>query len=289
MKAATGLRQIGKGLSNLWRHKGSTVAAFVTVTIALVVLGFFALTWLNVLTLTSSLLNNLEIRAFLVKNQRVNQIETLPGITQFTFITPEMAMKEMTDSYPLYGEYFQGILTDNPLQASYALKAEDSQLIPEIVEKLKAMPEVDEVIYGGQATDTLLNLQRFIGGFGFLLFFILTTAILLVVANTLRLSFAIRKPEILLEKLLGASPLYIVGPFLWEGTVLGFLSSVAALLIILTSYNSFASWAAQAMPYLPFRTLESVRYGLITAGLILGTTMGLIGSIWGVRRYWPKE
>ena len=44
MKAATGLRQIGKGLSNLWRHKGSTVAAFVTVTIALVVLGFFALT-----------------------------------------------------------------------------------------------------------------------------------------------------------------------------------------------------------------------------------------------------
>ncbi|MDD2430573.1 MAG: permease-like cell division protein FtsX [Firmicutes bacterium] len=289
MKASTGLKQIGKGISNLWRHKGSTIAAFITVTIALIVLGFFALTWLNLLNLTSSLLNNLEIRAFLVKNEPVGKIETLSGVAKYTFITPEIAMKDMAESYPLYGDYFESVITDNPLQASYALKVEDTQLIPEIVKKLEAMPEIDEVVYGGQATDSLVNLQRVVGGFGFLLFFILVAAILLVVANTLRLSFAIRKPEILLEKLLGASPLYIVGPFLWEGTILGFFSSIVAILVILSSYNSFTSWAAQTMPYLPFRSLASIRFGLITIGIVLGILMGFIGSVWGVRRYWPKE
>lgn len=289
MRFSTGLKHVGKGINNLWRHKGSTVAAFITVTIALIVLGFFALTWLNLLNLTSSLLDNLDIRVFLVKNEPVKKIETLAGVNEVTYISPEMAMSEMTASYPVYGDYFSDVLKENPLQASYSLKVEDAQLIPEIVENLEMMSEVDEVIYGGQATDSLLNLQKIVGGFGLLLFFILVAAILLVVANTLRLSFAMRKPEILLEKLLGASPLYIVGPFLWEGTILGLLSAIVAVAIIIASYNSFATWAFTALPYLPFRSLTSLKAGLIGVGTFLGTIMGFIGSVWGVRRYWPKE
>lgn len=289
MKIATGFKQIGKGVSNLWRHKGSTVAAFISITIALIVLGFFALTWVNLLNFTSSLLDNLDIRVFLVQTGTVKKIESLPGIAKYEYITPDKALTMMTESYQLKGDHLKNVLADNPLQASYSLKAKDSQLIPDIVKTLEEMPEVDEVIYGGQTADSLIKLQRIVGGFGVLLFFVLVVAILLIVANTLRLSFSVRKPEIALEKLLGASPLYIVGPFLWEGTLLGLISSAFAILTVLFSYKGFGNWIVTALPYLPLKTVESVQSGIVVIGLGLGISMGFIGSVWGVRRYWPKD
>ncbi len=289
MKISTSFKLIGKGAGNLWRHKGSTFAAYISITIALLVLGFFALSWVNILNLTNDLLNKLEVRVFLTKPGTVKKIEELAGIEKWEYINADLALKQITESYQLKGDYLKNVLGGNPLQASYSLLVKDAQLIPDMVKTLKGMPEVDEVIYGGQTVDSLINLQKIIGGFGLLLLFILILAILLVVANTLRLSFAVRRQEIALEKLLGASPLYIVSPFLWEGTLLGLISAVSAIIILLYSYRTFSGWIALSFPYLPLKSLASLRVSMLVIGIVLGVIMGFIGSIWGVRRYWPKE
>ncbi len=289
MKISTSFKLIGKGAGNLWRHKGSTFAAYISITIALIVLGFFVLTWLNLLNLTNNLLNNLDVRVFLIKPGTVKKIEELAGIEKWEYINADSALKQLTESYQIKGDYLKNVLDGNPLQASYSLIVKDTQHIPEIVKTLKEMPEVDEVIYGGQTVDSLINLQKIIGGFGLLLLLILILAILLIVANTLRLSFAVRRQEIALEKLLGASPLYIVSPFLWEGTLLGLISAVTAIMILLYSYQTFSGWIALSFPYLPLKSLVSLRVNVVVIGIILGVSMGFIGSIWGVRRYWPKE
>jgi cell division transport system permease protein len=289
MKVRTAFKLIGRGFDNLWRHKGSSLAALVSITIALVVLGFYALTWFNIMNLTDSLLDNLEIRVFLKKPGTVSKIENLEGVEKSVYITPDKALNQMAESYQIKGEYLKNVLAENPLQASYSLKVKDSQTIPQIVEIVKAMPEVDDVVYGGQATDSLVNLQRISGGFGLLLFFILVVAISLIVANTLRLSFAIRKEEIALERLLGAGPLYVVSPFLWEGIILGLLSAGIAILIVLYSYKALIGWALISLPYLPLKPLDSIKTIVISTGLILGFVISFIGSVWGVRRYWPKD
>lgn len=289
MKFGTGFKLMGKGLENLWRHKGSTLAAFVSITIAITVLGYFALTWLNIMNLTDNFLGNLDVRVFLVKPGAVKKIETLDGVAKFEYITPDMALTKMAENYQFSSDYLKNVLADNPLQASYSLRVKDVQNIHNIVSTLEAMPEVDEVIYGGKTADSLIKLQRIIGGFGLLLLFILIMAILLVVANTLRLSFAVRKQEIALEKILGAGPLYIVAPFLWEGTALGLLSASAAVLVVLYSYKMFSAWSLTSLPYLPLKSLASIKQIFIGVGLALGILMGFIGSVWGVRRYWPKD
>ena len=285
MKFGTGFKLMGKGLENLWRHKGSTLAAFVSITIAITVLGYFALTWLNIMNLTDNFLGNLDV----VKPGAVKKIETLDGVAKFEYITPDMALTKMAENYQFSSDYLKNVLADNPLQASYSLRVKDVQNIHNIVSTLEAMPEVDEVIYGGKTADSLIKLQRIIGGFGLLLLFILIMAILLVVANTLRLSFAVRKQEIALEKILGAGPLYIVAPFLWEGTALGLLSASAAVLVVLYSYKMFSAWSLTSLPYLPLKSLASIKQIFIGVGLAIGILMGFIGSVWGVRRYWPKD
>ena len=61
---------------------------------------------------------------------------------------------------------------------------------------------------------------------------LLSTAIIAIMFNTIRLQILTQKDEIEISKLIGATDTFIRRPFLYYGSLQGFLSGVAAWMII---------------------------------------------------------
>lgn len=141
------------------------------------------------------------------------------------------------DAYALY----KSLNKDNPLllemvsadilPASLEIFAKRPEYLPEIASYLEKAPEKDEVNYQKNIVDKLLALTSVVRTgslvfFGFLMF---TTATILITITHFKV--ALRKDEIELLRLMGATAEYVRRPFMKEALFLGFFSSSIVFLL----------------------------------------------------------
>ena len=137
--------------------------------------------------------------------------------------------KELNKDNPLLLE----MVTSDILPASLEIFAKKPEYLPELADFLKKEPGVDEVNFQKDILDRLLVLtdilrKTTIVFFGFLIFL----AVLVLTTTTL-FKIALKKEEIELLKLLGASNFYIKKPFLLEAFLFGTTAAVGSFVIIL--------------------------------------------------------
>lgn len=112
---------------------------------------------------------------------------------------------------------------------------------------------------------------------------ILSFISLVIIMNTIRTAVFIRRTEIEIMKLVGATDWFVRWPFILEGILGGFLAAVFAGAIIAVAYNYGVSHIASALLTVPPGPgyLESLLGTLALAGILLGA----LGSYLGVRRF----
>ncbi len=135
------------------------------------------------------------------------------------------------EAYALYRD----LNKDNPLllemvsaeilPASLEIFASRPAYLPELAAYLEKVPGKDEVNYQKNVVEKLLALTSVVRTgslvfFGFLMF---TTTIILITITHFKV--ALRKEEIELQRLMGASASYVRRPFMREALFLGFISS----------------------------------------------------------------
>ena len=120
-------------------------------------------------------------------------------------------------------------------------------------------------------------------------------AILLVVSvflisNTVAMGISVRKEEIGIMKLIGATNAFVRLPFILEGILIGLVGAVIPLTLLYFLYN-------QAVQYIlaRFSILNEFMNGLIPvnnifrvllpAGIILGMGIGFVGSMVTIRKH----
>ncbi len=153
-------------------------------------------------------------------------------VQSIKYISKEEAFKiykQLNKDNPLLLE----MVTSDILPASLEIYAKQPSYLPELADFLKKEPGVDEVNFQKDILDRLLVLtdilrKTTIVFFGFLIFL----AILVLTTTTL-FKVAMKKDEIELLKLLGASNFYIQKPFLGESMLLGMTATVGSFLLIL--------------------------------------------------------
>ncbi|MGB9707299.1 MAG: cell division protein FtsX [Microgenomates group bacterium] len=139
-------------------------------------------------------------------------------------------------------EIYKKLNKDNPLllemvspeilPASLEIFTKKPFFLPEIAEYLKKQPGVDEVQFQKDIIDrllTLTNILRIIC-LAFFVFLVMTTGIILITTTSFKI--ALKKEEIELLKLIGATNFYIRKPFLKENLFLGLFASLLSTLII---------------------------------------------------------
>jgi len=157
--------------------------------------------------------------------------------------------KDLNKENPLLLE----MVTADILPASLEIYAKKPIFLPEIADYLKKQAGVDEVIFQKDIVNQLIsitNVLRFtaIIFFGFLMFM---TVIVLIVITSFKV--ALKKEEISLLQLLGATDNYIRSPFLKEAAFFGMTASLMSFAIIslaIVHFNPFLSSYLRGIPTL---------------------------------------
>lgn len=210
------------------------------------------------------------------------------------FVSKEDALKiyrEQNQNDPLLLE----MVTADILPASLEVSATDPQYLSELAKVIQGSEGVDEVIYQRDVVDSLLmwtNAIRLIGG---ILALLLMLDSLLIIGTVIAMKIALKRDEIEILTLVGASPWTIRAPFILEGGLYGFVGAGLASAIL----SGVVAWLR---PYLfsflgaipTLRLLLSsitapaflIGVAVFLAGnLALGFCLGALGSSISLRRY----
>ncbi|MDP3888844.1 MAG: permease-like cell division protein FtsX [bacterium] len=234
-----------------------------------------------------------QVTAFFKDDVKVNQVEDLKTkleatgkVSETKYISKEEALaiyKEQSKADPALLE----MVTANILPSSLEVSAKNINNLPDIAQILKSEPNVEEVTY---LEDVVNSLQKWttnvrkagielVGSLGFISF--------LIVSIIIGMKVVLRKDEIEILRLIGATSGYVRAPFILEGVFYGFVGAMVGwglayirLLYLTPALVEFLKdTPVPAVP--PFEIML-----LILAGeVVLGILIGILGSLLALRRY----
>ena len=189
---------------------------------------------------------------------------------------------------------YKNLNKDNPLllemvsadilPPSLEIYAKKPVYLPEIAEFLKKQSGIDEVQFQKDIVDRLLTLTSILRKITLVFFSFLILMTIVVLTTTTMFKIALRKDEIELLRLLGATNFYIRRPFLFESILLGLSASVTSFLIILGLLLYSAPFLTSYLRGIPALSMNLDFYQLVVwplNPLFLGVTFG-ISSLFGM-------
>ncbi|MBI3559232.1 ABC transporter permease [Candidatus Gottesmanbacteria bacterium] len=217
--------------------------------------------------------------------ETANKLHETNKAVSIEFVSKEQALqiyKERNKSDPLLLE----LVSANTLPASLEVSAKNVADLPVLYEILKQAPNVEDISYQKDVVNTLIGVLDKIrkGGLGLVIFLVLTS--LFTILTIIGLKIALRKDEIEVEKLVGASGNYIRLPFLLEGFLYGVFGAVISWTIL---FGGIYLATPYILPYISGLNLLPLSFVFaleVFGGAILaGGLVGVIGSFLAVWRY----
>jgi cell division transport system permease protein len=282
-------RIVRTGFVNFWRNGFVSVSSVVVMTITLFVIG--SLLFVNAL-LTASLdllQDKVDINAYFVIDAPLESIEEvkknlelLDEVALVRLTTREEALQRFEERHRNDAIEMQALreLGENPLLASLSIKAHD----PAHYERIDEFLRTDTSTLSNDGRSLLYNvnfndnkaaiekLQQVIRGielFGFMVSITLIGVSIIIIFNTIRMAIYISREEIAVMRLVGASDMYIRGPFVIEGVMYGVISGI----ITLIAYYPLALWLGPATQNF-FGNINLFTYYTTNFGMIFLTIMG---------------
>ena len=281
---------LSEAVDNIKANRTTTVTAVVTTAFTMLGMGVFLLLYMNIQSVLGSLREEIKVIVYFRDTISPEAIAALEvqlredsTVSSIEFVSREQALVSFRNRFPSEERLLNG-LGENPFPASLVLKIgprfRTSQAVTDLVKKLQALPEVEEVLYNRSLIENLAAGLRYLRLLGLLVGTVLAASMVTILANTTRLTLYARREDIEILRLIGATPGFIKTPFLLEGALLGGVGAVCSLLLLrgvfafaetkMALHGSF--WGLGAgLSFLPAR--------LMTGMVILGIMLGFLGSI----------
>lgn len=289
------LNSIKQAFIQLFRNRAMTFASIFSITSMLLVLGLFFILIVNVNMVTVSAKKQFDtIQIYLEEStdqtmatSMVEKISKLNGVSKAWYLSKEEAMEEYKIKWGDKGYLLDGF-AENPLPNSIRVTVSDLPLADGVVEAAKKMDGIEDIKYYQTAVDKLLAVTDYIRTGALAIIFSLVIVSVVVVANTIKLTVLARSKEISIMKYVGANNWFIRGPFLVEGMLIGFLSSIISVGLVSYIYHKIVELFATDI-FLMF-SVKMVSENFLTINLIqifmaLGICIGAFGSIISMRRF----
>lgn len=283
----------------LRRNLTMTVAAILTSSIALALLGVGLLLYAQVGTMKDYWYDKVEVSVFLcqdisdsatctgaVTDEQRNQIEAelraLPEVEELYYESQAEAFTRFKDQFK--NSAIVNNVTEKDLPSSFRVKLQDPEQYLLINDLLGTRPGVEEVVDSRSLLERLFTVLNGLRNGALVIAGIAVVAMVLLIANTVQVAAFSRRRETGIMRLVGASNLYIQLPFILEGALAGFIGSLVA-----GSAMFGGAWVLQtkAAPSFPFTNF--VGYGTaFQISLILvvaGVGLSVLTSYLALRRY----
>ncbi len=264
-----------------------------TISMAMLIVGFFLIVFFNVRSAVNTLGDRLEMSVYLKdgltqqeKDYLYGRIVKEPGVRKATYLSKDQALELFKKELKGQEALIQG-LGENPLPDSFELTIDrshaDKDRIAAIAKNISACPGVEDVSYGKQGAELIATLYKLLAYGGMALAILLGVSVVFIISNSVRLALYSRGQEIELMQWIGATRGFIQGPFLIEGALLAMLGSALAVSILAAIYYLLPPEVVMLVSRpngLDFLPLAVVSYMIVGGGLL-----GLAGGLVSVSRF----
>ena len=208
-----------------------------------------------------------------IRQRLQKDIENLPQVRSIRYISKADALLNTREMFADRKEILEGLEDSNPLPSSFEIELETQFLdnAKGVVEILNGMPDVEDVQYAKRTSEFVKKIETtliFMGS-------ILGLASIVIICFSIMLTTYIRREEIKIMRLVGATELFIRVPLLFQGIIQGLLGSAIGLAILYGLINLLAVKIGTAA-FLPSRQI------ILVVGL--GAFMGFLAGAVPLRR-----
>jgi cell division transport system permease protein len=305
MKTTLTRRIVTAGLRGFYRNRTVSLSSIFILTITLsIITAFYLFRAIFDYTL-DQVQQKVDVRVYFTTDATEEQITDvrakllgLQQVKSVTYTSREQALEDFKAKHAGDQLTLQALdeLGTNPFGASLSVVAKDTSQYEAIANQLSsgngllgdASGSVDKINYY-QLKDSIDKLNNIIGwtntvGFWLSMIFILMSC--MIVYNTIRLAIFVYRDEIAVMKLVGASNMFIRGPFVVEAVLYAFI----ATLITLAIFYPATIWITKKTVFF-FEGMNINQYFtqhiFQLAGLLLlsGVVLAVISSLLAVRKY----
>ena len=283
-------------LRDTWRlivhHWVLGLLTLITAGVMLWILGVTTLLSLNLENLLSRLESELAVQAYLVKDNTLDveaiarKIQSLEYVYSIKTFSPSDSLAKLQQKMGSQSRALE-MLGDNPIPWNFEIHVNSAQDVEPLVDALKAMPEVEDVVYAGLVVKRISALSRVSSRIAMVMFILAVVITALVVYNTIHISLYSRREEIGIMYLVGATRAYIATPFILEGTLLAMFGAVMAGAGIIVAYFPGIELIRENMPLLTNIIITDKAVIWRFCGLLagFGATLGWVCSYLVVARF----
>ncbi len=300
MKISSILYSFKQGIKNIKRNLLFSLASVGTIVSCLFLFGVFYCIIVNFRAAMTEIENTVTISVFFdegISNENINligeQIRYRDEVETMQFISADEAWEEFAkenyaDNYEAAMEAFAG---DNPLKdsASYKISLKNLDNQSEFVEYLKSLHGVRKVKTSEVTASGISALNKVVSYASVGVIVILLFVSVFLISNTITIGITVRKEEIGIMKLIGATNFFVRAPFIVEGVVIGLIGSALPLGLVYYMYDSIIAYVLDRFAivkslfeFVPVGELFAV---LVPVSLAIGVGLGLIGSILTTRKH----
>ena len=274
------------------RHWILGLLTLITAGVMLWILGITTLFSLNLENLLLRLESELTVQAYLVRDNTLNieeiaeKIQKLEYVYTMKIYSPSDSLAKLQEKMGSHSKALD-MLGVNPIPYNFEIHVHKAEEVEKLVEELRAMPEVDDIVYAGMVVRRISALSRISSRVALIMFILSVIITALVVYNTIHISLYSRREEIGIMYLVGATKSYIASPFVLEGTLLAFFGALFAVGGIIGTYFPGIILLQTNLPVLNSSLITDkntiFRFCALLAGF--GATLGWVCSYLVVSRF----
>ena len=299
MKISTFFYILRQGFANIRRNILFSLASIGTIVSCLFLFGIIYAVVVNFQSGMQELESTVTISVFFDEGTSDDtieligeQIRTVDYVDTMDFISADEAWEKFAkQNYDDPQAAKDAFGDDNPLQnaASYEITLKDVKRQPEFVAFAQSIAGVRKVKCSDVTADSISTLSSLVGYASVGIVVILMLVSVFLISNTITIGITVRKEEIGIMKLIGATNVFVRAPFIIEGIIIGAVGSAIPLVLLYYMYEKILTYVAGRFKVVTtlfaFVSQEELFTTLVPVGLILGIGVGLVGSILTTRKH----
>lgn len=297
MRISTIFFTLKQGFINIFRNKTFSLASIATISACIFLFGLFYSIVLNFQYIVKEAQSGVAVTVFFddgMSEESIKEIGEEIGkraeVSDMVFVTEDEAWEDFKEVY--LGEFVDGFMDDdNPLEgsANYEVYLNDVSMQQSLVTYLESMDGVREVRRSDVVAEMLSNVNLLIGYVSVGIIAILLAVAVFLISNTVTIGIAVRKEEIAIMKLIGATDFVVRSPFVIEGILIGLIGSGLPLAAVYYIYLNVSERVSEGFSVLSslleFLPVAEIFNTLLPISIAIGVGIGFFGSFFTVRKH----
>ncbi len=288
-----------QGFKNIRRNLLFSLASIGTIVACLFLFGLLYAVIVNFRTAIKNIEGNISISVFFDTGISENQIDlireqirTRDEVATLDYVSAEDAWKQFSEAnYDDPEAARETFGADNPLanSSSFTITLKDVTYQADFVQFVSSIKGVRKVKSSEYTANNVAAINKFVGYASAFIIAILFLVSIFLISNTITIGITVRKEEIKIMKLIGATNAFVRAPFIVEGVTIGLIGSVIPVVILYYMYEAVIDYVVgrfavlqSIFEFVPAMDLFKV---LAPMSLLIGIGIGFIGSWLTTRKH----